>query len=283
MKGDKVSKKSKKPRQKREYVKSKSPILDYLSKHSKAITLLIAIITPIVTILVSIMFYSYYHGYYKYFKISEVWMDISSDRFKYYPIFMIFISLLVMSLNIVPYLFIRCSDPQKKFGGVFWSIVIGEIFLAILFVLNVLAIKAINFIALGQMISMWILMYGIGVQQGISYLLSKKPKTSSQNQNEENNENNLVIGITIIVFCLVLEVFLCYYTGKTIASNEKEFKIINNSMIVLHETQDKFIVAEAEIDEKNNILNIQPKQTIIENTDVTYEIKTFAKVNPPKS
>lgn len=245
--------------------------LTFIEKHLAIIT---ALIIPVVGLYLLFLLYSYYHGYYEYFKISEIWLDMSSDHSKFYPIFMVFATLLLMAFNAFPILLIKYDKPTGKarfFGGLFKSFVIGIIFLGSWW----FALKS-----LFTAFIVWLVTYGIGFIEGLVEIISSKVAKKIFNKNE-NSERDFVIGITVIIVMLILEAMLCYLSGNNIASAEKTFKIIDNSTVILCETQDKFIVAEAEIN--GDILNIKPKQTIIENTDVTYEIKTFAKVNPPKS
>lgn len=277
-------------------------ISDYIEKNNNLLTILVI---PVIGILASIMLYSYYHGMYSYFKISEIWLDMSSDHSKFYPVFMISIALFILAFNMIPFLVIKYKKPKeytinnkpkclpkllfkKKeklslFGGVFHGILWATIIYLLLFCIFYITYQNI-LQGLILALPVWLMFYGIGFIEGLMSYRNKKHKTEEQEEyDKEARERDLTIGITIIVVAIILEFFCCYGAGYSTAQNKKEFKIIDNSTVILYETQDKFIVAEAEIDEKNNILNIQPKQTIIENTDVTYEIKTFAKVIPPKS
>lgn len=69
----------------------------------------------------TLMVYSYYHGYYGYFKVSYIWLDLSNKSKIYNLIFMIFVSLAIMALNVIPILL----GKYKKVKGLIIGAVIG--------------------------------------------------------------------------------------------------------------------------------------------------------------
>lgn len=256
--------------------KNKSTLIDYLNKNSNAVTIMLAVLTPVFGAFLTFMLYCYYHGYYVCFSLSEVWLDLSSSNNIFYPIFMVFVSLLLLIFNAIPIILTK----YVKFGKII-SLFIGVLFYVVLFGLIKSTAPNKTEIIIGQALIIWVVIYGIGLIDGIvnvCYDLVVKPgEVRIKNQGLMNS-----IAVVIIIASLIIEVFLCYFTGYSVAQNQTEFKIIEyngEKSVVLYESSDKFVLARATIienDDDTKYLTIHTsEQIIIDNTELNYNIIQF--------
>lgn len=72
----------------------------------------------------TLMVYSYYHGYYGYFKVSDIWLDLSNKSKIYNLIFMIFVSLSIMVLNVIPIILVKYKKGKGLVKSTLFGIVI---------------------------------------------------------------------------------------------------------------------------------------------------------------
>lgn len=258
--------------------KDKPPtIMQYIHENCAALTLIIAVITPIVSVLLTLMLYSYYHGYYGYFLLSDIWIDLSNKNNVYYIIFMIFISLAIMILNVIPIIAIKF----KGLKGLIFSIVVGLIIYAFGFGIFFLAKTDGNIV--WQSLSVWLIMYGIGMIDGIYNYIKKLIINHKSKSSKISDDMSISIGITIIIICIIIEVIICYFVGIDMAKNKSEFKALyynNEYMVVLHESQESFVIAKSELsnDEKHIIIYAN-EQVIIDNSEIEYMITNFDNVS----
>lgn len=261
--------------------KDKPTIMEYVGKNCGALSLMIAVIAPIVSIFLTLMVYSYYHGYYGYFKVSDIWLDLSNKSKIYNIIFMVFVSLAIMVLNVIPIIQVK----YKKGKGLVKSTLFGVgIFLILAYLLYLSTNKNI----FGQAFTIWLVMYGIGLIDGISNFIVEKinDKRNKSSKNKISRNMEITIGIIVIICCLIADVIICYFTGISVADSEKEFKIIEYNegyAAVLNESNDNFVISEVDWDKDTNQLTIYAnEQTVIDNKDVPYKIVEFSHVKVNK-
>lgn len=261
--------------------KNKPTLMDYVSKNCGALSLMIAVIAPIVSIFLTLMIYSYYHGYYSYFKVSDIWLDLSNKSKIYNIIFMVFVSLAIMVLNVIPIIL----GKYKKIKGLIISTVIV---IAIFFIFFGLIFLSTNKNILGQALTIWLVMYGIGLIYGISNCVVEKinDKRNKSSKSKISRSMEITIGIIVIAGCLIADVIICYFTGISVANSEKEFKIIEYNggyATVLNESNDNFVISEVDWDKDTNQLTIYAnEQTVIDNKGVPYKIVEFVDVEVNK-
>lgn len=257
----------------------KVTFIEYIGKNCGALSLVIAVITPIVSIYLTLMIYSYYHGYYGYFKVSDIWLDLSNKSNIYNLIFMIFVSLAIMVLNVIPIILVK----YKKVKGLIISIVVGLFIILIWCTLLSLANGKFDTNVLIQSISVWFVLYGVGLIDSICSFCGNRGNKKSDTLKGKTEQNMAItIGIIIIAVCLIFDVVICFFTGKNVAGSKKEFKIIEYNggyAAVLNESNDNFVISEVNWDKYTNQLTIYAdEQTVIDNKDVTYKIIEFTDV-----
>lgn len=258
--------------------KDKPTIMEYVGKNCGALSLMIAVIAPIVSIFLTLMIYSYYHGYYGYFKVSDIWLDLSNKSKIYNLIFMIFVSLAIMALNVIPILLSKYKKVKGLIIGAVIGIVVFFIFVGLLFL-------STNKNIFGQALTIWLVMYGIGLIDSISNFIVEKinDKRNKSSKSKISRSIEITIGIIVIAICLIADVIICYFTGISVADSEKEFKIIEYNegyAAVLNESNDNFVISEVDWDKDTNQLTIYAnEQTVIDNKDVPYKIVEFSYVN----
>lgn len=261
--------------------KYKPTIMEYVGKNCGALSLMIAVIAPIVSIFLTLMIYSYYHGFYGYFKVSDIWLDLSNKSKIYNIIFMVFVSLAIMVLNVIPIIQVKYKKGKGLVKSAFGGIVI---FFILVYLLHLSTNKNI----LGQAFIIWLVMYGIGLIDSISNLILEKvnDKRNKSSKSKISRSMEITIGIIVIVGCLIADVIICYFTGISVADSEKEFKIIEYNegyAAVLNESNDNFVISEVDWDKDTNQLTIYAdKQTVIDNKCIPYKIVEFSNVKVNK-
>ena len=261
--------------------KDKPTIMEYVGKNCSALSLMIVVITPIVSIFLTLMIYSYYHGYYGYFKVSDIWLDLSNKSNIYNLIFMVFVSLAIMVLNVIPIILVK----YKKIKGLILSTLIG---IGVFFIFGGLLFLSTNKNILGQALTIWFVMYGIGLIDSISNCIVEKinDKRNKSSKSKISRNMEITIGIIVIAGCLIADVIICYFTGISVANSEKEFKIIEYNggyAAVLNESNDNFVISEVDWDKDTNQLTIYAnEQTVIDNNGVPYKIVDFLDVEVNK-
>lgn len=138
----------------------KESFMEYVGKNCGALSLMIAVITSIVSIYLTLIVYSYYHSYYSYFKISDIWLDLNN---KYNLIFIFFVSLDIMVLNVIPIILVK----SKKIKNLIISIGIGLLIILILIILLSWSNGKLDMNVLLQSISIWFVLYGVGLTDSI--------------------------------------------------------------------------------------------------------------------
>lgn len=259
--------------------KKEFSILEYLKENCAALTLITAVLAPIISVFLTLMLYSYYHGYYKYFSLSEVWLDLTGSVQLFYPLFMVFVSLLIMIFNLAPILFVK----YKGRSGLIFDIVSGILALGIWIVIFILTYECITFIVAVQILTCWLVTYGLGCIDGIAIYIKEKKKyrslksIKSKNLNQFTTVNGIVFAILIVA-----EIFLCYLTGLNIAKSKKEFKVLDykgKKMAVLLETDDSFVISEIkEVNGEKSIKICTNEQVIIDNDNIVYKFIKFDEV-----
>lgn len=261
--------------------KYKPTIMEYVGKNCGALSLMIAVIAPIVSIFLTLMIYSYYHGFYGYFKVSDIWLDLSNKSKIYNIIFMVFVSLAIMVLNVIPIIQVKYKKGKGLVKSAFGGIVI---FFILVYLLHLSTNKNI----LGQAFIIWLVMYGIGLIDSISNLILEKvnDKRNKSSKSKISRSMEITIGIIVIAICLIADVIICYFTGISVADSEKEFKIIEYNggyAAVLNELNDNFVISEVDWDKDTNQLTIYAnEQTVIDNKGVPYKIVEFMDVEVNK-
>ena len=257
--------------------KSKNTFIDYMNKNSNFITIMLAILTSVFGASITFMLYSYYHGYFDYFSISEVWLDLSNTNNIFYPVFMIVVGLAFLIFNAIPIILIKYV-PKK---GWLISFVLGILSFGILFGIIKYVTLNSNDVVLYQSFTIWFAIYGIGLiigfmDIGSDYLINKGVFLIKERKLAN------VIGTVIIIISLIMEVFLCYITGYSVAQNQTEFKITEyngEKSVVLYESSDKFVLARATIIENDDDIKYltihTSEQIIIDNTELNYNIIQF--------
>lgn len=178
--------------------KDKPTIMEYVGKNCGALSLMIAVIAPTVSIFLTLMIYSYYHGYYNYFKVSDVWLDLSNKSKIYNIIFMVFVSLAIMVLNVIPIILVKYT----KIKGLIISLIIGAVIFSIFaFLLFLSANKNI----LLQALVMWLITYGIGFFDGCSNLILEKINNKISKSSKSKISRNMEITVGIIVYCSLFD------------------------------------------------------------------------------
>ncbi len=259
----------------------KYTLMEYVGKNCGALSLMIAVITPIVSIFLTLMIYSYYHGYYGYFKVSDIWLDLSNKSNIYNLIFIIFVSLAIMVLNIIPIILVK----YKKVKGLIISTVVGAV---IFFIFWGLLFLSSNKNILGQSFTIWLVIYGIGFIDSISNCIAEKInyKINKSSRSKMSRNMEITIGVTVIAICLIATVVICFFTGKSVADSETEFKLIEYNggyAAILNESNDNFVISEVDWDKDTNQLTIYAaEQTVIDNKGVPYQIVEFAYVKVNK-
>lgn len=145
----------------------KESFMEYVGKNCGALSLMIAVITPIVSIYLTLIVYSYYHSYYSYFKISDIWLDLNN---KYNLIFIVFVSLDIMVLNVIPIILVK----SKKIKNLIISIGIGLLIILILIILLSWSNGKLDMNVLLQSISIWFVLYGVGLTDSICSFCSNR-------------------------------------------------------------------------------------------------------------
>lgn len=65
--------------------------------------------------------------------------------------------------------------------------------------------------------------------------------------------------------------------GYSFAKGITTFKTINNQLVIIHELENEYLVAECKVDSNNIVIN-KSKQTVIGKTDVVTETIHFESV-----
>lgn len=242
--------------------------LEYIEKYSSAFSLMLAVGAPVIGVLLSIMQYGFHKGYYDYFNINQTaWLDLSNDNNIFYPIYMVLVGLLLMILNIIPEFVTRYH--QKK--GLIISSIVGGILLTGCVAINLLIVNIMLAIIQGLLI--WIVIYGFGYIDSTADYISKFKKNKNTNYGEKTKEQESVMTALAVVFIfigLIVLFFSTSATGASFAKSKDDFKIIqdNSSLwVVLHETDDKLVLAEAIISDEGILEINKYEQRVVENDD----------------
>lgn len=251
-------------------IKKTNEKLEYIEKYSSAFSLMLAVGAPVIGVLLSIMQYGFYKGYYDYFNINQTaWLDLSNDNNIFYPIYMVFVGLLLMILNIIPEFVTRYH--QKK--GFIISSIIGGVLLTGCIAINLLVVDKLWVIIQG--IFIWIVIYGFGyIDSTVDYFskIKKNKDTNTKYEEKTKEQENIMtaLAVVIIFICIIVLFFSTSATGASVAENKDDFKIIqeNSSLwAVLHETEDKLVLAEATISEEKTLEINKYEQCVVENND----------------
>lgn len=249
-------------------IKKTNEKLEYIEKYSSAFSLMLAVGAPVIGVILSIMQYGFHKGYYDYFNINRTaWLDLSNDNNIFYPIYMVIVGLFLMILNIIPEFVTRYH--QKR--GFIISSIIGGLLLIGCITINLLVVNILWAILQGVII--WIVIYGFGYIDSAADYMSKLKKNKNTNYGEKTKEQEsimIALAVVIIFICIIVLFFSTSATGASVAETKDDLKIIqeNSSLwVVLHETDDKLVLAEATIsDEKKLVIN-KYEQRVVENTD----------------
>lgn len=254
--------------------------IKYVNEHSGAFAIFVTIGASIIGALLAFVLYSYYHGYFSYFSISEVWLDLSQTSLIYYPVFLIFVSLFIMTLNVIPILLSYCCK-----NWVSKSIIIGVFIFVILVIIvgcvltrgnfNLIQLQLVPILVLSG--AFWIVLYGIGLFEILMHVKMLNNKSRKKGSKKARD----LIGWFFIAVSVAILVFAFYELGEESAKCVKNFKVIESyngsKVVVLYETKDMYIVStDVEYDFKKGEIYINETcQSVISKNDINYEIKEF--------
>lgn len=267
--------------------KNKIKVINYINDNAAAISIISATIIAVVVNIIKIMTYVYYCGQFNYFNISRTYINISNENIFYEIVFSVSVCIIILAINYVIYLII--FKIKKLFYYVITFIITG-IFNTIYIVLR----TNYDNINLGVIIAIFIVCfiilplfeYSFGIYWGLSSLLrnkkGKRLKQESKNKDYDIRNNisfskQLTNSIFIIMVALSIYTLIFYSMGYSFAKGITTFKTINNQLVIIHELENEYLVAECKVDSNNIVIN-KSKQTVIGKTDVVTETIHFESV-----
>lgn len=262
-------------------------VINDINDNAAAISIISATIIAVVVNIIKIMTYVYYCGRFNYFNISRMYINISNENIFYDIVFSVSICIITLAINYGIYLIIF---QIKKFYYYFITFIITGIFNTIYLVLktNYDNIKLDDIIAIfiACFIILPLIEYSFGIYWGLKSLLrdrkGKRLKQKSKNKDYDIKSNTssskkLTNFIFVIMVALSIYTLIFYCMGYSSAKGITTFKTINNQLVIIHELENEYLVAECNVDSNNIVIN-KNKQTIIDKTDVITETINFKSV-----
>jgi hypothetical protein len=262
---------------------------EYINKNVAVLSLASASIIAIISSLVKFEIYTFYCGMYDYWGVSRSYI-VTDQNVLYNLFFNIVLLILLIGVNLISYLILTTQKYSRKQKFMSLSALIIVIFLLIIlfafrffnisiFDLGIPDIPDIMLIGFYGLIlfnfpGIW---YAIG--KSLDARRKKKDKISCNNKEKrvEKNKNVIYMIILFSLIPLVISIVGSYVYGVYTAGIKNTYWTIERQYVVMCEDNDRYIISECSINDKNLTI-YKNRQKVIEKTGIVTEKIRFEDV-----